>query len=766
MTTATPPSRSSAKHTAMKGSLWTLGGYGVSQVIRLLSSLILARLLFPEAFGLMALVNVFMQGLEMLSDIGLGPSIIQNKRGTEPRFLHTAWTLQILRGLLLWLVSCALAKPAALFFGAHDPLAAQLTTVLPVAGLMALLGGFSSTALYTLNKKMEMRKLTALALVPQVITLIVSILWAVLDRSVWAIVAGGLAGSLGRLILSHLFNDGPRDRLGWDREAAQELEKFGRWVFFSTVVSFLASNLDRVVLGRLLTLGELGLYSIGMTFARVATQVSTRLTNTVVFPLLAKYQDKPDRLLAFAARARGSVLWAGGALCAGFAIFAPTFFGLLYDERYAGAGRISQWLAVYVWTWILNATIDRIPLALGRPRALFTANLAGAFGMVLAWLGYQIAQLPGFIIGMSLSNLAAHVCLQLAITAPLHPPLHPNPNLNLNPNPTPPAPPSPPRPPTRLVRQSLLATLGVVSYALLALALLHVLDPQLPRWGSAVAHGLLAFLPLGLAALVVRNMMVTASTSPAHEKLALEVSTRRLALTVLRERGQDVLIARVPGPEGKPVIVKLWNRRGLRGWLRRLSGTTIARREWDALQRLRKDQLGVPEALACFTLRHPEARHTEVLIEEDLGACRDATEEYKAMLREGRTEEAAAFEEHLLRSTEALLARGILDTDHRLPNFVVRPDGRPVRLDFELARRVRDPRRHVEPLGRMIGTFLGSYLFAVQPDVPRARSFAERLQARLNLPAPVLALARRRVDEMTERQRREIGMDTRMDWPW
>ena len=723
----------------MRGSLWTLGGYGISQVIRLLSSLILARLLFPEAFGLMALVNVFMQGLEMLSDIGLGPSIIQNKRGTEPKFLHTAWTLQILRGFILWLVSCALAKPAALFFGAQDPLAAQLSTVLPVAGLMALLGGFSSTALYTLNKKMEMRKLTALALVPQVITLAVSIVWALYDRSVWAIVAGGLAGSLGRLILSHLFNDGPRDRLGWDGEAARELEHFGRWVFFSTVVSFLASNLDRVVLGRLLTLGELGLYSIGMTFARVATQVATRLTNTVVFPLLAKYQDKPDRLLAFAARARGSVLWAGGALCAGFALFAPTFFETLYDERYAGAGRISQWLAVYVWTWILNATIDRIPLALGRPRALFTANLAGAFGMVLAWCGYQLAQLPGFILGMALSNLAAHLCLQLAI----------------------------PRPRTALVRQSVLATAGVAAYTLSMLALLHgvaALHP--PAWVAPVLSGVLAVLPLGVAALMVRNMMATASTSPAHEKLALEVSTRRLELQVLRERGQDVLIARVPGPEGQPVIVKLWNRRGLRGWLRRISGTTIARREWDALQRLGKDDLGVPRGLACFTLRHPEARHTEVLIEEDLGACRDATEEYKAMLREGRAAEAAAFEEHLLRSTEVLLQRGLLDTDHRLPNFVVRPDGRPVRLDFELARRVRDPLRHPEPLGRMIGTFLGSYLFAVQPDVARARSFAERLQARLQLPAPVLALARRRVEEMTDRQRREIGMDTRMDWPW
>ena len=730
------PPRSSAKHTAMRGSFWTLGGYGASQVIRLLSSLILARLLFPEAFGLMALVNVFMQGLEMLSDIGLGPSIIQNKRGHERTFLNTAWTLQVIRGFILWLVACALAWPAAAFFGAQDPMARQLTTLLPVAGLMALFGGFSSTALFTLNRKMEMRKLTVLALVPQLVTLACSITWALVDRSVWAIVGGGLAGSLSRLILSHALNDGPRDRFGWDREAAHELEKFGRWVFFSTIVTFLASNLDRVVLGRLLTLGELGLYSIGMTFARVATQVSSRLTNTVIFPLLSKYQDNPARLIAVATRARAAVLWAGVAICSSFAIFAPTFFELLYDERYAGAGRISQWLALYIWTWILNATIDRIPLAMGRPRANFFSNLAGAFGMVLAYIGYQFAELPGFIIGMSLSNLAAHVCLQVAIPAPRFP----------------------------LIRQSLLSALGA-AYVLPALALLHILDPLLGRWGSVGAHAALAALPLATAALVVRLLMKRPTTSPEYTKLALEVSTRRADIKVLRERGSDVLIARTPGPDGKPVIVKLWNRRGWRGLLRRLSGTTIARREWDALQHLRKDGLGVPEPLACFTLRHPEAFHTEVLIEEDLGVCGDVTETFKQLRREKRTEEIAAFEEHLLRSTEVMLQRGMLDTDHRLPNFVVRPDGRPVRLDFELARPVRHPRRDEKQLGRMIGTFLGSYLFAVQPDTAAARQFAERLQARLKLTPNTLAIARARVDDMMARQLREISMDTRMDWP-
>jgi O-antigen/teichoic acid export membrane protein len=731
------PARSSAKHTAMRGSFWTLGGYGVSQVIRLLSSLILARMLFPEAFGLMALVNVFMQGLEMLSDIGLGPSIIQNRRGTELRFLRTAWTIQILRGACLWLVSCALARPAAAFFSANDPLADQLAVVLPIAGLMALIGGFSSTALYTLNRRMELRKLTVMTLLPQIVTLLVCIGWAMADRSVWAIVAGGLAGSLTRMVLSHLLNDGPRDRIGWDRDCARELEQFGRWVFFSTVVSFLAGNLDRMVLGRLLSLGELGLYSIGMTFARVATQVSTRLTNTVIFPLLSRYQDNPGRLLVFASRARAAVLWAGGALCSGFALFAPTFFETLYDERYAGAGRISQWLSLYIWTWILNATIDRIPLALGRPRALFVANLAGAFGMVLAWSGHRIAGLPGFIVGMSLSNVAAHGCLQFAL----------------------------PRPRAPLAWQSLRATLAVAAYTLPAAMLLRALGPRLPPWPAGLAAALAAGLPLAAAVLVVRRMMARPSTPPDWERLAHDVSAGVVPFDTLRARGADVLIARATGPDGAPVIVKLWNRPGWRGALRRLAGATIARREWEALRRLRTAGLGAPEPIACLSLTRPDARHTDALIEEDLGACRDATEAYKAMLREGRTAEADAFEEALLHATAAMCARGLIDTDHRLPNFVLRPDGRPVRLDFELCRPGR-PALHPRLAGRMLGALLGSYVFAVQPDIGRARRFAARLRARLRPSATVRRVAAQRVAGMLERQRREIGLDTRFDDPW
>ena len=109
------PQRLSRKGLLARGSLWALLGYGGSQILRLAGNLVLWRLLYAEAFGLMAIVNVFMQGLAMFSDVGIGPSIIQNERGDDPDYLDTAWTIQALRGGALFVVAVIFADPGRAF---------------------------------------------------------------------------------------------------------------------------------------------------------------------------------------------------------------------------------------------------------------------------------------------------------------------------------------------------------------------------------------------------------------------------------------------------------------------------------------------------------------------------------------------------------------------------------------------------------------------------------------------------------------------------
>src|SRR5690606_1257429 len=192
----------SVRSQAIRGSFWTLGGYGSGQLIRLVNHLVLAWLLAPEIFGLMALVKVVQQGLNMFSDIGIGPSIIQNPRGNEPNFLNTAWTIQVIRGFVLWICACLVAWPFAALFARNDPAAWQLMYLLPVVGFGAVLNGFNSTALATLNKELRLGRITVLEITSQIVSLTVMVTWAIISPTVWAMVAGGLAGNCYKLIAS------------------------------------------------------------------------------------------------------------------------------------------------------------------------------------------------------------------------------------------------------------------------------------------------------------------------------------------------------------------------------------------------------------------------------------------------------------------------------------------------------------------------------------------------------------------------------------
>jgi O-antigen/teichoic acid export membrane protein len=404
-------SESSLKARALHGSMWTLTGFAASRGLRLVSHLILAWLLTPQIFGLMALVKVFMQGLELFSDIGIGPSIIQNKRGHDPAFLNTAWTIQVIRGFGLWIVTCILAGPFAWWYAQSDPASLQLSSLLPVAAFATVIAGFKSTTLSTLNKELRLGKLTLLELATQAVSLTVMIGWALVHPTVWAMVAGGLVSTFFQMVVSHFLVPDHRVRLQWDTECVRELFKFGKWIFLSTAFTFLAINLDKIVLGKILSLSELGIYTIALVFAKAALDVAMRLGGSVMFPVYSKLQDQPDRLMSVALRAREVVLWVGASVCICFGVGAPLFFETLWDPRYHAAGAIAQWTTIYIWARILLLTMERIPLALGNSRALFFSNIIQTCGILIAMIGYWLAGLPAFIVGLAVGPVASHIFL-------------------------------------------------------------------------------------------------------------------------------------------------------------------------------------------------------------------------------------------------------------------------------------------------------------------------------------------------------------------
>lgn len=412
------PGSCAFNRSAVQGSLFVLAGFGLSQLVRLLTNICLARTLFPGAFGIMALISSLFQGLQMFSDIGIGPSIIRSARGEAPEYLNTAWTLQLLRGTGVWLIACVIAATvAALGLNPVPPDTGTppLSVLISVVGVTAIINGFTSTSVFSLNRHLKMGSIVAIDLAAQCLSSVFTLVWTSFDPSIWALVWGALMYSFVRVILSHAINPGSRNKFAWDTASAKELLHFGKWVFVSTIVSFCAAQMDRPILAKLASISDLGLYSIAGAFAGMAIEIANRLSNLVLYPILARHHDDAPLLIQLCLRSRSTLLWISGAIAASFSILSPLFFGLLYDERYAGAASLSQWFTIVIWTWILRSTMDRIPLAMGRPRELLLAGLVSCTGMALGVFGFRFGRIPGFLLGVAAGNVCAHLFLVLRL---------------------------------------------------------------------------------------------------------------------------------------------------------------------------------------------------------------------------------------------------------------------------------------------------------------------------------------------------------------
>lgn len=393
---------SSVKKLALRGAIWTIIGYGASQILRFGSNLILSRLLFPEFFGLMALVNVFIMGLHLFSDIGIGPSIIQNKRGDDPDFLNTAWTVQIIRGFVLWLGSLLIAWPISQIY--NEP---RLMWLIPAVGLGTVINGFHSTALYTLNRQIAVSKMAIFELAGQFTSLVVMVILAYFTKSIWALVAGTLVSELFQLVWSHRLIPGQPNRPAWDKEAVKNIITFGKWIFFSTALTFLASQADRLILGKLLTPTMLGVYGIAYTLADIPRQVISALSGKVLFPTFSKLANLPRE--TFRAKILKNRRFLLLALAVGLTIlvsFGDMLIDTLYDDRYKEAAWMLPIIALGIWHTTLYSTMGPVLLAIGKPVygtiGYFCTLMSISIGLPL---GYSLGKMLGAVIAVAVGDL-------------------------------------------------------------------------------------------------------------------------------------------------------------------------------------------------------------------------------------------------------------------------------------------------------------------------------------------------------------------------
>lgn len=350
---------------------WTSISYGAVQVLRLFNNVVLARLLAPQIFGLMAVVNAIRTGVELLTDVGISQNIVSSARGEDPIFYNTAWTLQVVRGLVLAAACFLLAEPLSVFF--RQP---ELTPILRVASLFFVFNGFDSTARGLLQKRLDIGRYSRFEVYVTIFAVAAQIAIAFITRTVWALVLGSVVTGAASLVVSFMFIPGLRHRFMIDRESAAQLLRFGKWVFLSSLVYFFAMNFDRLYFAKQITLSQLGIYGIARSLADMVTLFVARASNSVLYPTVAAAGLAPAELRQRLLRGRRTLLTMAALGMGAFFGFSETIVRVLYDPRYALAGELLPILCIGVWFSILTSTNDSILMGLARPAYPALSNTA------------------------------------------------------------------------------------------------------------------------------------------------------------------------------------------------------------------------------------------------------------------------------------------------------------------------------------------------------------------------------------------------------
>lgn len=395
-----PTSEDALRARVFSGSLLSMGATVSIHLVKFAINLALTRLLHREAFGLMALVAVFLLGLELFSDLGIRASIIHSPNGERRRFLNTAYTIQVARGFFLYSLVWLLALPFAEFY--DEP---RLHELLPIAGLSAIFSGFLSTKFYEANRRLEMKRIMAIQVIAQLASSLAILSFALIEPSVWAIVAGMLVHPLVRTVLSHTMLRGPRNRLEFDRESGLELFRFGRWIFASTLLTFIVHYSDRLIFGRLMPIETLGVYSLALLVTRAPLELLTQVSNQVAFPLYSR-AAKGERFASVFEETRQPLLRLGLLLFTLLMGLGPELAALIFPAGYEDAGWMIQLLALSGLLILYEAYYRAANLAAGRAFILVLSAGAKLLGMAaFIPLGLAYFGIFGAILGYALSEI-------------------------------------------------------------------------------------------------------------------------------------------------------------------------------------------------------------------------------------------------------------------------------------------------------------------------------------------------------------------------
>ena len=402
------------KKRVVNATFWSLGSQIMIQGLRMVQTVILTRLLFPEAFGAAELVMTIVIGLEMLSDLGIEPSIVHHKRGEEQRFLDTAFTIQVVRGVILF--GIAIACTPAIVWLANNP-DADIAGLVPLAAATAIIFGFVPTKLWLLYRHLDLKRIAILEVASFAVAMVSMIALATIFSNAWVLLAGGVIRTFAKVTMGTFWLKGPFNRPDWDPEAARDIIHFGKWITLSTLITFLSERMTILLLPTLTDLGVLGIFSQGNKFAALSSVMVGPVVGQVMLPALAEAaRVNHETLVAGFRTSRETILRFLTLTTLGIALFVPVFIRVALDDRYIDAGWMTQLTLIAAWFNFLQFTWSKAVLAIGNSRPLpisyavkFIATFSASVG------GFHLYGVPGLLVGSGLGSMAGHIVILIAL---------------------------------------------------------------------------------------------------------------------------------------------------------------------------------------------------------------------------------------------------------------------------------------------------------------------------------------------------------------
>ena len=402
----------SLRSRAIQGGVAVVLGELYSSGVRLIGNLVMTRLLFPEAFGLMLVVNLLFFALAMLSNVGIRDSIISRQEGLSDSFLDTAWTMMIVRGAVLFILSVSLAYPIASYYGQPE-----LVGLILIASLAPLFAGLASPHSILFEKAVRIRRVVIWDASAMTVSLMLTITWLLIHPTIWALAANGVFAAVYKLFTSYIVFPGRRPRLRWDPDAAGEMFRFGRWILIASALSFLARQGDSLIVSIWVTVEQLGVFSIAIALARLLETVVGKLNQSVLFPVYAALRSHgAGRIQAKQEKVKLAVFGLCLPVIFLFSMFGRDIIAVLYDPRYHGAGWMLELLAAGSVFYAAGAAVRPIPLSFGDSfRHMWQQVILFSSLLVCMTIGGLVAGLLGLILGIVAAQVVDYIVLRIVV---------------------------------------------------------------------------------------------------------------------------------------------------------------------------------------------------------------------------------------------------------------------------------------------------------------------------------------------------------------